>query len=130
MSSLTQDTKNSYKYIFELCSSVATYHGYEFFGVDYSGKCWGLIDAYKTYDKYGCSGNCTLNGEYGIGFNTSIFIYHLNNGRCDLMYSIVVWKRLDDLERLSPFPLDIPLLFPTCAPVISQDVPWKKVPTI
>jgi hypothetical protein len=73
----------SYENIFKECSKDAEKRGYDYFGVQYYSECWGSKDAYATYDKHGCTNNCKVNQDYGIGTYWSNFIYHLKNGKVD-----------------------------------------------
>lgn len=65
---------------FTLCSRKAREYGYDYFGVQNSGKaCWGATNG-KTFNRHGCLKSCKIKGKYGTGKGWTNFVYHHTGG--------------------------------------------------
>ena len=66
------------EYAIEKCAAAAESFGYEVFSVQGDGWCASSENALDTYDKYGESSNCFLNGKGG-DFTSDV--YQLRKGK-------------------------------------------------
>ena len=56
------------------CAVAAMRAGYSMFAVQNSGECFGSATAPRTFDKYGKSTACKLDGEGGFWANQVYFV--------------------------------------------------------
>lgn len=70
----TVTNTDSHLNIFRDCKDLAESHGYKFLGVQNKKECWGWNET--TYDRHGCSHDCTTSGEYGIGLDWANYVYY------------------------------------------------------
>ena len=62
------------------CAHVAQDIGYEYFGVQFYGECFGGMKAGENYDKYGKSTNCwnfDKNSDFAVGSHFTNFVYRI-----------------------------------------------------
>jgi len=58
------------------CAQAAQARGYQCFGIEFYGECWGSYDACDTYARYGNSSKCIQ----GVGLHWALYVYKAKCG--------------------------------------------------